>query len=270
MKKILVPTDYSACAANAVRYAIQLARRSRLAPVFFHVLRGSVAETVRADMPGREDALALETEKLRSHIEQQYRRLGLKAGRLNLQVILSVSFRSALLDALRDKRFSLVIMGTHGISNLRERLFGTNTEHVVAASPVPVLSVPCRVKFDAFRSLAYFSDLSNVKAELPVIKRYAQLLGSKVSVVHFDYGWMRTPADEKLLKRLEADFPFKNIRVAIDRRLLDHIRMHHRDKKSLVCMFHDHKGVFEKLLSGSNPEEASARLNRPVLSFQRE
>lgn len=272
MKRILVPTDYSSCAANAVRYAIEMAKRSGLSPVFCHIVPTvrNMAEVIRRDVPEYEDMLLDETERLRRHILQQYGRLGLKAGRLHLVVKFSASFTTAFMKILVETKPHLVVMGTHGITNLRTRIFGTNTEHVVARSPVAVLSVPCSAKFEHFKSLAYFSDLSKFKDELKTVSKYARLFKSRVSIVHFDYGWARTAEEEKLYKTLTASRSFKNIRVSIDVSLLNHIRKHHRDKNSLVCLFHDKKGPIEKFLTGSNPEEATARLNRPVLSFQRD
>lgn len=272
MKKVLVPTDYSSCAANAVRYAIEMAKRSGLSPVFCHIVptMRNIAEVIRRDVPEYEDMLGEETEKLRKHILQQYSRLGLEAGRLNLVVKFSASFTTAFMKIMVEAKPRLVVMGTHGITNLRTRIFGTNTEHVVARSPVAVLSVPCNAKFEPFKSLVYFSDLTSFQEELKIVKKYAQLFKSRLAVIHFDYGWARTAEEEKLYKLLAAIPSFQNIRVSIDVSLLNHIRKHHRDKNSLVCLFHDKKGAIEKFLTGSNPEEATARLNRPVLSFQRD
>lgn len=272
MKKILVPTDYSTCAANAMRYAIQLARRSGLSPVFMHVVTTmrNLPEFVKNDLPEYESLFKQEEAKLQKHVLQQYGRLGIKERNPRIVVKMAATFSASLLETMNELKPALIVMGTHGITNLKTRIFGTHTEHVIAASPAPVLSIPCPAKYEHVKELVYYSDLNKVYPELTQVRKYARLLKANVSVVHFDYGWAKTDEELKLMKKLSTALTFRNIRVTINESLLSHIRRHHRNKQALVCLVHDKKGVLEKFFTGSNPEEAPSRLHRPVLSFQRQ
>lgn len=57
--------------------------------------------------------------------------------------VVAGSARSTILRELREHRYDLVVMGTHGRTGLSRLFLGSVAEHVVRAAPCPVLIVRC-------------------------------------------------------------------------------------------------------------------------------
>ncbi len=140
-KLILVPTDFSAPAAHALRYASSLAERlgARLlvvhadpfmVPIDFTAAAAGTFEIVRDSMI--EEA----REQLEGHAEQCISR-GVP---YDTRVLVGMPV-DAVVDQVREAGADLVIMGTHGRTGVRRFLMGSVTEAVVRVAPVPVITI---------------------------------------------------------------------------------------------------------------------------------
>lgn len=141
MKKILVPTDFSACAGNAVNFAIQTARIFRGEVTFLHSLEtASNRDMDWVGMNMKFKQLLLNNVRknftsMTGAIETNY---GLK--------VTSVTSTDPLQEAVRgaviDKQIDLVIMGTQGANSSKEKIRGSKTAIVIQKAGIPVLAVP--------------------------------------------------------------------------------------------------------------------------------
>jgi nucleotide-binding universal stress UspA family protein len=136
--RILVPTDFSPHADEAFRVAHTLARLTGAEIVLFHVARppAVVSEGGRllAD-PGQGKAANLWD---RFHSIQPAD----PKVRVGHEVIVADRPGPAHILGILDKLgCDLIVMGTHGHSWLRERLFGSVTEEVVRQAHCPVMVV---------------------------------------------------------------------------------------------------------------------------------
>jgi nucleotide-binding universal stress UspA family protein len=138
IKKILVPTDFSDHADEAFRVAQTLARGIGAEVILFHVAHppAVVSESGRFLTDPGEEKLANLWERFKTNQpnEPQVRveHEVIVAGRSNATHILEI------LDKLGC---DLIVMGTHGRSWLKQRLFGSVTEEVVRHARCPVMVV---------------------------------------------------------------------------------------------------------------------------------
>jgi nucleotide-binding universal stress UspA family protein len=138
IRKILVPTDFSAHADEAFRAAQTLARATGAEVILFHIARPP-AEVVEGgpvlSEPTNGDAGNL--------WDRFHGTLSADPGvRVGHEVI--VSDRPGpdhILGILDRLGCDLIVMGTHGHSWLRHRLFGSVTEEVVRRARCPVMVV---------------------------------------------------------------------------------------------------------------------------------
>jgi nucleotide-binding universal stress UspA family protein len=138
LQHILVPTDFSACAEQALDYAIAFATRLRarvtlihvISPVFWGAGEATVAPppTYFAEL---EAAAEQDIEAALKHV----RAAGLEG---QTMVVHGFPFES-ILTAARDQGVDLIIMGTHGRTGLPHILIGSVAERVVRLAPCPVL-----------------------------------------------------------------------------------------------------------------------------------
>ncbi|MBI5418576.1 MAG: universal stress protein [Deltaproteobacteria bacterium] len=140
-KKILLPTDFSDCSAEAARVARLLADRFGSRIVLLHVLDEPAAldPMFRGDVP---------LELLRSRMEQ--------FAQENMDAFLAVHFSGfenfdtmlaagipyrEIIGKARETAAGLIVIGTHGRTGVEHVLFGSTAEKVVRMAHCPVLSV---------------------------------------------------------------------------------------------------------------------------------
>ena len=142
IKRILVPTDFSAHADEAFRAAHTLARATGAEVVVFHVARPPAVVSEGGSLltePGQEP----------TNLWERFREMqsGDPRVRVEHQVIVADRPGAApILEILDKLGCDLIVMGTHGRRGPRQVLFGSVTEDVVrrARCPVMVVKAPPR------------------------------------------------------------------------------------------------------------------------------
>jgi nucleotide-binding universal stress UspA family protein len=138
IRKILVPTDFSAHADEAFRVAHRLARGLGAEVVVFHVARPPAVVSEGGKL------LAHPTESEPVNLWSRFRDLEPSdpAVRIEHQVIVADKpDASHVLEMLDRMGCDLIVMGTHGRSWLKNLLFGSVTAEVVRLARCPVMVV---------------------------------------------------------------------------------------------------------------------------------
>lgn len=200
MRTILVPTDFSDCSADAVKYAIHFAEKTERKLLFFHSnhllipTRSSNVAYLNAAKSDKETKL----KDLKKFIEKNYR--SLKSDRNENNTKFLVRFGPSVIEniteILNEQFIDLIIIGTHGASGFRKVFVGSNTASVIEKSYCPVIAIPYKYKFKTIKTIAYASsDLNNLKTELKKIISTAQKLEASLEIFHI------TSNAESLLKK---------------------------------------------------------------------
>ncbi len=140
LKRILVPIDFSACSKKALQYARPFAEQFHAEVVLLHVssLNYMVAEGFGGiDLPTLREDLIQDAESQLSEIlktlesDQMTASLVVREGRAATEIV----------ELAKAENIDLVVMSTHGYSNIKHVLLGSVTENVVRHAPCPVLVV---------------------------------------------------------------------------------------------------------------------------------
>jgi nucleotide-binding universal stress UspA family protein len=140
-KLILVPTDFSGPAANALRYAAALGARfgAHLLVIYADLFNPPVDYTI-----GGAGTFQLPLEEMIEGAREQL----LAFAETNISAAMPYDVRvvvdsptSAIFAQVRESGANLIVMGTHGRTGLRRLLFGSVTEAVMRHAPVPVIAV---------------------------------------------------------------------------------------------------------------------------------
>lgn len=139
-RRILCPTDLSACAERALERALAWSRETGSGLEVLHVVvePREAATGAEPAMGVREASLALERLLARHGARREATRV-VARGRAAAATIVGHA-RLADID--------LIVMGTHGRRGFRSLLIGSVTEEVVRTAPCPVLAVPGRSSVD--------------------------------------------------------------------------------------------------------------------------
>ncbi len=159
MRKIVIPSDFSPNALNALKYAVELFKAEECE---FHLLH-AFAEEVYND----EDAITSETIKeVKSNLKEKYeKRLQDKVEKFlkhsqnprhSFNTVASFGYLIDEINELVNKvKADLVIMGTRGKTNNAQLTFGSNTLQVIKYVQSPVLSIPENYKFQDLNNILF-------------------------------------------------------------------------------------------------------------------
>ncbi|GIZ07340.1 universal stress protein [Flavobacterium sp. UMI-01] len=183
MKRILVPTDFSSQAENALKTAATIAKKTNAEIELLHML----------EIPSQmNDAItgAAGIPEIMHFIKKANEILEETAQHPCLQDILvskHVKFEKAsegILSFIKDHNTDLIVMGSKGISGIEEILIGSNTEKVVRHSDVPVLVVKNNdINFEE-PHIVFASDFAEViKTPFQKMIDFASIFNAKLSLV---------------------------------------------------------------------------------------
>jgi nucleotide-binding universal stress UspA family protein len=136
VSRILVATDFSPQAHNALDWARVLAKQFGAKLVLLHVVDIFGLAEMGCGMEGGMDPLPILREQCQQRIAE------MKALLPEAEIVVhEASPRPAIVEAARKLNCQLIVMGTHGRSGLAHLLLGSVAEYVVRNSSVPVLTV---------------------------------------------------------------------------------------------------------------------------------
>jgi nucleotide-binding universal stress UspA family protein len=136
----LVPIDFSACAEQALDYAIRLARTLKARLTVLHVMQPVPMAGVDMGVALPETYLRELEEAVQRDMEEALARVtaaGLTAERV---VLYGVPFQE-IVETAKARQVDLIVMGTHGHTGLMYVLLGSVAEKVIRLAPCSVLVV---------------------------------------------------------------------------------------------------------------------------------
>lgn len=143
-RKILVATDFSPHAENALKLAAELARQSPATLQIIHVY-DVLPYTLPEGLPVYE---AGQMARIREELGLQLRKLASEAQRSGVQEVASAVIEgqasAEIVRQAEEGQFDLIVLGTHGRGGFAHLLLGSVAERVVRKASTPVLVVPLR------------------------------------------------------------------------------------------------------------------------------
>jgi len=141
IKRILLPTDFSAYSATATKYACELATKFHAELHLLHTLEVHLASTPTFGM-----GLALPTYVQESRAAAEKALAGVldpqwAVGQKVVQAVVEGSPKVEIVRYARTHQIDVIVMATHGRSGLAHVLIGSVAENVVRTAPCPVLTV---------------------------------------------------------------------------------------------------------------------------------
>ncbi len=139
--RILVATDFSAHAQNALDYAMSIARSQGAALVLVHALEAPDPLTMVGGSIKPMLDLGAATAKAEELLQAEAARV--QAGQmLAASEVRRYRAEQEILSAARDHAADLVVLGTRGHRGVQRFMLGSVSERVARACPVPVLIIP--------------------------------------------------------------------------------------------------------------------------------
>jgi nucleotide-binding universal stress UspA family protein len=137
-KTLLVATDFSECAEQALDYAVALAGKL---DAKIHLLNVIGIPSMGIPEVGVAVTNTLIESTVRTH-HTELDKLAARRASANIEVVLRTGdARDVIVDLARELGADLIVMGTHGRRGVRRALIGSIAESVVRTAPCPVLTI---------------------------------------------------------------------------------------------------------------------------------
>ncbi|ULQ52012.1 universal stress protein [Flavihumibacter fluvii] len=278
MKKVLVPTDFSACATNAVEFALQSAKKIPMDITLLHAFE--LTGSVYTDYMGvNKEFNQLQLDEIRKQMHALAAVIEKDHGLVVKTKVITEALPKAILQATEAEKFDLIMMGTVGAGQSRNRFLSTKTGAEIGKTDTPVFVIPMDYKWQEPSTILFATNhFEEDPAILDPIFELAGLFPAKVQVAIFTDEENDTPYtfldhtltlphyEEKLKKR----YPESSISTIqlygkdFSETLQRHIDEHDVD---ILVMVTYHKSLWDRFFHPSMTKQMSYHTKIPLLAL---
>lgn len=268
--RILVPTDFSPVADNALRYAIQFAAKTGAKLHLLNVVNIPVDDAYF--VAGSYLTLINELEKAASEGFAKLKTKLLKGIDFEQHTAVSAGYApSAIEDYAKKKKIDLIIMGTSGASGMKEVFFGSNAASTISTSNVPVLVIPPKARYHELKNLVYATDYT--EPEFPAVSRLiylAELYRARVTILHVksEYDQFFDSAKNFFVKN-KSNISYKNWKMARtsgEKNIMEEISSYITDNSTdLLVLAKHNRSFFDRIFHRSLSKRMAYHTNIPLL-----
>jgi nucleotide-binding universal stress UspA family protein len=184
MKTIIVATDFSPAAANATRYAADMALTLQANLLLLHIYQVPI---VYQELP-----MAMTEPSLRQHIDREMLRVQAEVmertmGRVAVDITTRLGqFFSELDQVCQEVRPYAVVIGSQGTSAIEHLFFGSHAVYAMKHLNWPLVTVPPHISFSAIKKIGLACDFDHLMEVLPVndIKRMVKEFHAELHILN--------------------------------------------------------------------------------------
>lgn len=190
MKHILLPTDFSNNAWNAICYALEFFKTEKCefqilhtyTPTFYRMDYLMGGPTFSAIPDKGVDIAQAGLDKTLVDIKLKFNNPKHTFKTLSAFNTLT----NEILELSETKDFDLIVMGTQGATGAKAIFLGTNTVHVIRKSKIPILVVPVGYEFKEINSIIFPTDYEQLyqDKDLKLLINLSNTHNAKLTILH--------------------------------------------------------------------------------------
>jgi nucleotide-binding universal stress UspA family protein len=275
MKKILFPTDFSDVSKNAFIYALKLADAVNAEIITLHVYELDspafldvsiyLQEIYEYEELSEFENFKDEVPVLRNIAQAN------DLGHIQISnVLIQGSLIPEVLKISKEENIDFIVMGTNGVTHLRQIFLGTTLIKIMNESKITVLGVPEDCEYTAINKILFTTKyhFEDIEA-LQKTNNLAKVLNAHIDCLNIK------PPHKVHTDDYVVDFKnvFKDSDVAfhsilsddVEGSILDFIQ---QNDINMLAVHIKHKGFFEKLFQVSLSKKLAVNINIPFLSIK--
>ncbi len=285
MKKIIVPTDFSEQANNALDLASEIASKTEAKIVLMNVIEYSKKQTTFLGSSALNTMGSISTgiEMDDIYFIELYKK---RRGQLedlindpkyaNIEIVDKIMLGTpyhAIEEEITESEADFIIMGTTGVNDWEESLIGSTAEKVVRHASCPVITLRKKVKLNDINNIVFASDFKDTNPPyMPLVKSIQKLFEAELHMV-----FINTPShfrnEREVIKELTD---FANANNLDDHKI--HIYSHQHEEEGIVWFTEDYKmdmvmmatygrSGLSRLFEHSIAEDVVNFSKKPVVTF---
>lgn len=267
MGVIIVATNFSKTADNAVLYSASLAQLFNSKLILFNAFK----------LPVHASNTWLSVESMDQLIDKNKDRLRAQALRLSKQFSINVEYECRFMDLEREidslmriHNARLLVMGMSAKS-MEQNLMGNPTTTLISMKKFPVLAVPVNARFMGMGKILFACDLMQdiPMRTLAILKQIADRLKSEITVFYVEKKVNELMAENNIFEHIDRGLEnvvhvYKKVNSdAVIREIEKEIIKSNSD---LLVMLPKKYGFWESIIHRSKTREMASGLNIPLLS----
>jgi len=209
MKKIILPTDFSYNAYNAISYAMNLLKDEEATFYLLNTYTPAIYQTeYLLHSPGQiglgdiyQSESINQLEELKKQLEKEFKN--------PKHTIIAHSAFNILVDEVSamvaSEEADLVIMGTQGATGAKEIFLGTHTVHVIKKATCPVIAIPADFDYEIPKKILFPTDyeVEYSEKQLVGLLNLSKIHNSSIEVIHISSGYNLTDLQLQNKAKLE-------------------------------------------------------------------
>ena len=277
MKRILIPTDFSENATNAIRYALELFKYEESEFFIMHAYQDEIyVDDNLLTQQTLDELTKIISDRTQEHLKKTLKQIK-EMSQNPKHDFRIISANSMLLDeadkVIDEENIDIVVMGTRGMTNDRKLTFGSHTLQVLKYVQCPVLAIPANYEYKQPEHILFPNDYM-----IPYKPRELKLLSEIASPFKSTIDMLYISTSDKLSLRQEKNKNFikdklgknkvnfktlksKNITKAIRK----YIKEHNTD---MLVMVNTRHSFLESILFQSTIDKMSLYMDIPFLALQ--
>lgn len=185
MKRILVPVDFSPTSEKALRFAVDIASKSKGSIMLYHVYTPEGSTFI-----GTVETRKQYNTQTEANLLKRLQRFKKKVIQTTDEVsVAAVIGRSPIIDNIlgfaEANQADMIVMGTQGASGLRKVIVGSVAAHIIEKSDIPVLLVPEKFEWKEPEQFVFATNYQRAdRKALTLTVALAKIYNAAVTVVH--------------------------------------------------------------------------------------
>jgi nucleotide-binding universal stress UspA family protein len=273
MKRILIPTDFTIYADEAIEVGAQIAKNHGFEIVLIHMLElpGQMNDAISGEHSIPE--VMLFKRKAEETLKNIKNRPYLKDIKVTEVLRLDGAY-NGINNYLKSNEVDLIVMGSHGTSGIDEIFVGSNTEKVVRLSNVPVLVIKSKKENFKIKNIVFASDFSEeIKKPFKKVLDFVNLFESKLNLVMIctPNSFKSTSTARKIISEFVSSFdmPEYTFETYNESNIEKGIINYSNEKESDLIAFCTHgRTALNHFFTGSISEDLVNHAKKPVLTFR--
>ncbi|MEW4922643.1 universal stress protein [Algibacter sp. 2305UL17-15] len=277
MRKILIPTDFSENAMNAINYAIDLFKYKVSEFYFMHAYQDDIyANEALLAKKTLDDVTAIISKKS----EEQLKRTEKIANSIynnpkhSFHIISSNSLLIDEADKIVDqKNIDIIVMGTRGKTNNSRLTFGSHTLQVLKYVQCPVLAIPENYKYTQPKHILFPTDymIPYKRRELKLLHEIAVPYRAIIDMLYISKSNKLSSRQEDNRAFIESELGKNKINFKIEnsKHIINTIYKYIKENSTdILVMVNTRHSFLENILFRSTIDELSLNLDIPFLALQ--
>jgi nucleotide-binding universal stress UspA family protein len=276
MLSIIVPTDFSDNAYNALFYASRLFTNETCKIVLVHSYhKGSSKVLNRLDTSENEAVIKKIRATVYNQLEEVKHKIKRDSEGLDLEVELiygSLPLHEIMNDLIFNREVNFVVMGTKGSTGWKEVFMGSQAVSVIKSIvPIPLFLIPENSNFKRFKNTVYATDFKKDtdKQNLKVIKRLINANRSRLHIAHiYNNSVILNTIEEPYMhfKKELQDIEYTTHWIASEKQMEEDLTQFckEHDMNLLILMYHKYS-FLQRILKTSRVEKISFHSDIPLL-----